>query len=285
VISALVAASLAATCDDAYCRQTVVKTDPTTTPLQWPGNTRIVWRASSRGDTEIPGDAEFTGFANAFDTWERLLESCSSLRFEHGPNTDRRDVGWSATEVDPQNLLVFRETACADVVPAGTTCTGNGDCANLYDCWEYKNTALAVTTTSYHPRLGTIYDADIEFNLPSFIFTAVDSPVCPTNACNVNCVCTDVQNATTHEIGHLLGLDHTTRPTSIMFARSEAGDLSKRTIDPGTASFVCDVYPSTGLLRVPEADGKLKPVACASAPLLLVGLLMRRRRWVREVER
>ena len=50
MIPALVAASLAATCDDAYCRQTVDRSDPTTTPLQWPGNTLIIWHASTRGD-------------------------------------------------------------------------------------------------------------------------------------------------------------------------------------------------------------------------------------------
>jgi hypothetical protein len=51
-----------------------------------------------------------------------------------------------------------------------------------------------------------------------------------------------------------------------MHARAEPGELNKRVIDRGSASFVCDVYPGDGQLRVPHAGGELRPARCAVAP-------------------
>jgi hypothetical protein len=286
VISALVAAALAATCSDAYCRNKTSDTDPLASCLRWPENTTIVWRPNDQGNPETPADTELTGFRNAFASWQTVLDGCASLKFQEGSKTVRRDVGWSESEADPQNLLVFRFKKCDAVVPTGTTCTGNGDCANSYDCWEYGPTALAVTTTSFDKRSGRIWDADIEFNVPSFIFTAVDAPVCPAGTCSVNCVCTDVQNTVTHEIGHMLGLAHTTRLGSTMAARADPGEMSKRTIDLGTQSFACDVYPKGQPSKscvVRPVDSNIGKAACSAAPGgLLSGLalllLTRRRR-------
>ena len=265
MLGVLTAAVLAVPCADAYCRKTVNDNLTGATPIFWPANTTIVWRANQDGDSEIAGDAEFDAMRAAFSSWSDELGKCSSLKLVEGARTTKREAGWSPQDLDPQNVLIFRKQKCSAVVPTGTTCTGNGDCANTWDCWEYGANALAVTTTSFNKTNGTIYDADIEFNLPDYLFTVVDAPACPMGACALNCVCTDIQNATTHEIGHLLGLDHSTRLGSTMHPRTDSGELVKRTIDPGTASFVCDVYPSTGLVRVPLADGKY-PAGCGVAP-------------------
>lgn len=286
MISALVAAALAATCSDAYCRNKTSDGDPLASCLRWPENTTIVWRANQAGNPETPADTEFAAIQKAFATWQGLMNGCGSLNFQEGPRTATRAVGWSENEPDPQNVLVFRQTKCEAVVPVGTSCTGNGDCANSHDCWEYGPTALAVTTTSFDKRSGRIWDADVEFNVPSFIFSAVDSPVCPAGTCSVSCVCSDVQNTTTHEIGHMLGLAHTTRLGSTMAARADPGELSKRVVDNGTASFVCDVYPKGQPSKscvVRPYDPAIGKAACASAPGgLLAGLAallaLRRRR-------
>lgn len=269
MISALLAGALAATCGDPYCRNKTSDTDPLASCLRWPENTTIVWRANEVGDKEIAGDAEFAAFRKGFAAWQAILDSCGSLDFQEGARTSRRTVGWSETDPDPQNVLVFREKKCDAVVPAGTSCTGDGDCANQYDCWEYGPSALAITTTSFDKRSGRIWDADVEFNLPSFVFSAVDSPPCATGTCSVSCVCSDVQNTVTHEIGHMLGLAHTTRLGSTMSARADPGELSKRVVDSGSAAFICDVYPKgqpskSCVIRPP--DPKLGQAACAAAP-------------------
>ena len=70
-------------------------------------------------------------------------------------------------------------------------------------------------------------------------------PVCPRPVTSNpgNCVATDVQNTMTHEIGHLIGLDHTLALGSVMNPSAPQGELSKRNIDQGSADFVCRTYP------------------------------------------
>jgi hypothetical protein len=285
VISLLVATALTATCSDAYCRNKLNDTDPLASCLRWPENTTIVWSASEAGNPGTTADTEFTAFQKSFASWQAVLGTCGSLTFEEGARTASRKVGWSETERDPQNVLVFRQSKCDEVVPAGTTCSGDGDCANDHDCWEYGPQALAVTTTSFDKRSGRIWAADIEFNSPSFPFSTSDL-VCVPGTCNSQCVCADVQNTTTHEIGHMLGLAHTTRAGSTMEARANPGETNKRLVDTGTASFICDVYPK-GLPSkscvVKPYDPAIGPAACDAAPGgLLAGLaallFVRRRR-------
>jgi hypothetical protein len=60
--------------------------------------------------------------------------------------------------------------------------------------------ALAVTLLSFDSDTGAIVDADIYFNADSFKWAVVDA------ATEHDYV--DVQNVATHEIGHFLGLDH-----------------------------------------------------------------------------
>ncbi len=104
---------------------------------------------------------------------------------------------------------------------------------------------------------------------------------------NTNCVASDVQNTTTHELGHLLGLGHSSAAGSTMSFRANPGELSKRVLDADSARFVCDVYPA----GKPSRTCKIVPVSselgtaargCTSAPgaliFALAALLMRRRR-------
>jgi hypothetical protein len=144
-----------------------------------------------------------------------------------------------------------------------------------------------MTTTSYDPQTARILDADIELNARSFIFTTVDAPVCVAPNYSQSCVATDVQNAVTHEVGHLLGLGHTTTAGSTMAARADPGEITKRTLDPGTRQFVCDVYAkgkpakSCEIVKVDLALGS-RATGCATEPLSLTALgallLVRRRR-------
>ena len=291
MISLLVAVIAGATCSDAYCRNRTNDTDTLAPCLYWPENTTIVWRANDQGNPETPGDTEFTAFQKSFATWQTVLDACASLKFQEGARSVRRDVGWSETDKDPQNNLIFRFRKCDAVAPAGTTCNGDGDCANAYDCWEYGPAALAVTTTSFDKRSGRIWDADVEFNVPTFSFTAVETPVCGGGDCNAsrsnNCICSDVQNTVTHEIGHMLGLAHTTRLGSTMAARADPGETTKRVLDTGTASFVCDIYPKgrpskSCVIRPLDPNMNIGKAACAVAPgevfVALSLLLLRRRR-------
>ena len=53
----------------------------------------------------------------------------------------------------------------------------------------------------------------------------------------------DIQNTLTHEIGHVIGLDHAPDEDSTMFASAPSGETTKRILDEGTQKALCEIYP------------------------------------------
>jgi hypothetical protein len=83
------------------------------------------------------------------------------------------------------------------------------------------------------PPLSDLRAADITLNGQGFAFTTA-----PTGA-----TAADVQNTVTHEVGHLLGFDHSPDPESTMFADAPLGETKKRDLTADDAQGLCDVYP------------------------------------------
>ena len=272
-----------------YVRSRVDDKDPASQCLWWPEKTTVQLHQSNNGNPETPGDTEFAAIGAAITTWQTQLNICSSLSLTDGARTATRKVGYFDKEVN-ENIAVFRLQKCSDVAPATDACHGTADnCGNQFDCWQHQAAAIAITTTSYNPTTGRILDSDIEFNTPNFIFSTVDAPPCVGGNYSTNCVATDVQNTTTHELGHLLGLGHSPDTTSTMSFRANPGELSKRVLDADTRRFVCDVYPfgkpakSCFLVPVSSSLGKRAP-GCQSVPgtlLFAAAAWMLRRRRVR----
>lgn len=108
--------------------------------------------------------------------------------------------------------------------------------------------ALAVTLSSFDASSGAVVDADIYFNAQSFSWAVVD------DASEDNFV--DVQNIATHEIGHLIGLDHSSvslfeteddLAEATMFYASEAGETSRRTPSSDDVKGVKNLYGTASL--------------------------------------
>ena len=117
-------------------------------------------------------------------------------------------------------------------------------CENAYDCWDQGPDVLALTTATAGASDGVVVDADTEINAVTKFPTLVDSPPCSPGAPSTSCVANDVQSFETHEFGHFLGLAHSPDPSSTMYALVPYADLSRRTLDPASLQFVCDVYPT-----------------------------------------
>lgn len=218
--------------------------DPDAHCLWWPENSRIEYRQHQRGDTDNPDDSEFGAINRSFESWQSLLNGCGSLSMMEGARTTLTSVGHDPAKTDNQNIVIFRSRACTSVVGQSDSCWAQDECMNKYDCWAYSTGTIALTTTVYDPASGRVLGGDFELNGKSFLFTTVDAPPCPPGGpFNYLCVATDVQNTMTHEIGHLLGLDHTSVATSTMARTAPPGETSKRTIDSGSAQFLCDTYP------------------------------------------
>lgn len=279
---------LAAALGQTYSRTRMSDSNPASQCIWWKENTTISIRPNAAGNPETPGDTEFVAIGAAITTWQTELAGCSSLTLTEGARSQSRLVEYdSAVSATNENLVVFRQRPCRQVVPVGDSCSSNGSCANKYDCWDFTDGAIAITTTSFSPKTAQIFDSDIELNTPAYFFTTVDMPVCARGGEGFTCVATDVQNTMTHELGHLLGLAHVADVASTMSARAALGELNKRSLDPGSKRFVCDVYPRgmpSKTCFTPKLGVEENPAAktgCTSAPgLLLIGLatLLRRRR-------
>ncbi len=253
--------------------------------LWWPIS-GIEFRQSTQGNPAT-GTASLTAVANAFITWNDAMK-CSTLQLAEGAKVATRRTG--ATPQGPNvNLVLFRTRSCTKVVAATHACWKDGSCGNTFDCWDQSSALLATTIVSFDSVTGQIFDADIEFNAADHVFTAVDTPTCIDGAVSQRCVATDIQNTATHEVGHFLGLGHTAAHGSTMNDTSTMGERSKRSLDEGTRSFLCEVYsPELGpddcvLPPVSETLGATPTKGCATSPswpiLLLALPLLFRRRW------
>ncbi|GHG73809.1 myxosortase-dependent metalloprotease, MXAN_2677/MXAN_2678 family [Comamonas sp. JC664] len=273
---------------DPYVRSRVDAGDTRTQCLFWT-NSRVVWNQSTFGNPDTQGDTEFDAIRAAFQSWQDIFAQCGNLTLEEGPRVNERQVGYRR-QGNNTNLVLFRTRDCNEVVPASEACWDEDTCANAFDCWDDDDNTIAITLTTYDERSGIIYDSDISFNAARFSFTTANGQTCFPPV-TTNCVATDVQNTATHEVGHLIGLDHTRAPGSTMNPSAPPGEVSKRIVDSGSRDFVCDAYPKgqasqaclhpvTGIELGPKAGG------CAAAgpggALSLVGVwalwLMRRAR-------
>ncbi|HVR00661.1 MAG TPA: hypothetical protein VMT47_00890 [Polyangia bacterium] len=175
--------------------------------------------------------------------------------------------------LDYANILVFRTNSwCGPPDPS------TGGCS-------YASEALAITSVFVDKSNGHIVDGDIEVNAKNFVWTDLDAD--PTGKGKQ-----DLQNALTHEMGHLIGLDHTcfspgapdpldnngkpvpsceNAPAAVqattMFASAIPGDTAKRTLAPDDIQAVCDIYPvAMDPMKCPLKDEPPPKTGCALAP-------------------
>lgn len=241
-LALLVAAPAAA---QSFLRTEILDRNGNPRCLYW-SNRNITWNADAAGNSQTPGTSEFVAIEAAFATWQALSNSCSDFVFTQGPQLTNPSVG-RGTQAN--NVVTFRELSCTAVVPSSDPCQADGSCSNKFRCWDHGDLTIALTTNTYSVSTAVIVDSDIELNSAPqaggrrFLFTTVSAPPCDEGAEAVTCVATDVQNTMTHEIGHLVGLDHVDDELSTMAPTAPVGDLQKRVVDRGSADGFCLTYP------------------------------------------
>ncbi len=228
--------------------------------------------------------ASFDSWANAGANQATATPACTDLQLTAGttPSTN--------TGADNQNVIVVRRASCNTLsIPSDDSCLKDGTCADKYNCWDTTESGhtdsriIALTTASYRPSTGEIFDADMELNgwdgtssgtssTEGQYFTCIDpsppglincvSLPAGSNCCTARgaagCIDMDVQNTATHEAGHFLGLAHpcelnvdpmcTAHPeidrSVTMYPSASPGETSKRTLEADDINGICAIYPA-----------------------------------------
>ncbi|MFT3775034.1 MAG: matrixin family metalloprotease [Minicystis sp.] len=110
---------------------------------------------------------------------------------------------------------------------------GNANIILFHDQgWAYDSAKIAVTTVTHNTETGEIYDADMEINATDYTFTTDGGG----NGF-------DLPSVLTHELGHFLGLEHSTADGATMMAFYPEDPLALRSLTADDMAGICDVYP------------------------------------------
>lgn len=165
----------------------------------------------------------------AFDTWSNA--SCSDFTFAYNGLVDGARAEFNDSGPN-MNVVVWIEVG-----------------------WPFDDGALAVTTSAFLVGSGRLLDADIAINGERFPWTRVDATCLPRTRTQ------DIQNTLTHEVGHVLGLDHPPESAlferTTMFAQAPACETRKRTLAQDDVDGICFIYPSA--TETGRCPGRLDP--------------------------
>lgn len=172
------------------------------------------------GSADIADDREFLALRAAFATWSEVECADGPLCLQF---VDRGLVRDKHAGFDPagpnENLVIFI------------------DDAEQWRARDYSSAAIAMTSVTHDRSTGRIYDADIEFNDAGFRLVTFNVPVAHDNWTQ------DLQNAATHEIGHIVGLDHSADSRATMYGQALPGELQKRTLEEDDIAGACSIKP------------------------------------------
>ena len=185
----------------------LVTSGATTQAVTWPGN--VTYMVNDQTSAALGNMEAGSDPATAVDNAFATLAAASGLTLTNGGTTTTTDVG-----ADGTNLITFANT------PANVSAVGG---------------AIAVTVLSYSTSTFTIVEADMVFN-PAFNFSTLGSASMY-----------DVEAITTHEGGHLLGLDHSPICSATMFPYANTADSGPASLSSDDIAGLRSLYPPAGV--------------------------------------
>lgn len=212
-------------------------------PLWW-SNSCVGYDLNQAASRNVPY-AQFSAAAQAaFQAWTGATCGSAAPTGSTRPSIDVRDLGpvpcasaYYDSSGPNQNVIVFHD----DAWPY--------EAANRAATDTPKSLEVALTTVTFDPDSGEIFDADVELNSADYTIAplsedagAADGPAGETF---------DLQAILTHELGHFLGLAHSPLPDAVMNASGDSDTSSpKRTLRLEDTLAICAVYPADGTRAV-----------------------------------
>ncbi len=179
--------------------------------LHWKSPHSISFVIQAQGSDDIAGGSHFTALRNAADAWNELDGTAFQL-VEDQDSASQARTDWQA---DDLHLLAFDETNSSGFFPAFT--------------------GIVAITPIFYTGAGRILDADVLFNGATYAFTT-----------SGEVARFDVQSVATHELGHLLGLDHSGWGGASMYPYVDVERVSQRSLSRDEHNGMRDAYPEVG---------------------------------------
>jgi len=193
--------------------------------LKWASATGITYRIVTTQGTNVTGSRTLTQvFNSSFGAWAAL--TTASISFTQGADAAAATT-YSGTTPDSINIIK------TNILQADYQTVG-GD-------------ALGVTVVASDDN-GRIVDADILFNPGVSYSTETTTPSTRI----------DLESVATHEIGHLLGLDHSSILSATMFPTIGDGLFYARALQTDDIAGVSSIYPAASYLTRGSISGTVR---------------------------
>jgi hypothetical protein len=219
--AALALVAVAATPAAAYVR---ARTDKGVA-VYWPGSC-VYMQPDAAGTPDLPADQTFGAIQKAISNWNTALTGHAYQQLKYDTPAPLE------AHLDGVNTVKFRTDRWC-----------HPDDAQVKDLC-YPDVAAGITTVFFvqdgHSNAGAIEDTDIELNDINFQFVIEPNEGTLTGGRSP----ADLENTVTHELGHVLGLDHPCKPPTT---------LPQEVDDQGNPPPDCNAIPPAEVEKITTA--------------------------------